>query len=510
MKDLLRDFVQALKATDLATRIVVGASVALLVGIVAVVSVFAGRPHMVPLHTGLDDAQFNAVTRALATAGVRFEASSPPGPYSVFVDQAERYTAQNAVSVEGALDLGPRGIPSGAGSSSIFLGKDERDQINLKRNWQELEHQLRALSFVKDAVVRISPGLRSPLLRRTPATVSVLITLREVEYLSRQQRTTLASIVRNSTNVPDENITISDQHGNSLFDGTRDEGLDAALQFERDFATSETRRAQEYLDRVFGPGMAAVSVIGEWDHDRREEVDETYDPTKFKLDESTSETRTPVEAVAGGPAGIASNIDSGTAGAAPARAEPPVAETLDSQARYTYGTRTTHRVQVAPTLLRLAVTLTLDSSLGDRLTEAQALVEDLVGFQEERDQITATALPLAGVERDAEGNPVPATVEPLPAPPNSTLTLLMERGVEILAALTFLFVLLRSLRRAKPTAAETAGAASAGAEVHEEEVDLEALARRQIEQLVQDDPERVGVLLSRWALGEIPYSNSTR
>lgn len=510
MKELFQELLNGLKATDLATRVVIGMSVVLLAGVMAVVGMWASKPHMVPLHTGLDDTQFSAATRALATSGIRFEASSPPGPYSIFVDEDERYAAQNAISTQGALDLGPRGIPTDTGSSSIFLGKDERDQINLKRNWQELEHQLRALSFVVNAVVRISPGTRSPLMRRSDPTVSVLVHIRNGNALERNQRNTLAAIVRHATNVPDENITISDQHGNSLFDGSRDEGLDAALDFERGFTIAETRRAQEYLDRVFGPGMAAVSVSGEWNHDRREQVDSTYDPTKFKVNEVTSETRTPIEAAAGGPAGIASNIQAAAATTSPT--EPPVAETLDTENRYTYGSKTTHTVQVTPTLQRLSVTLTLDSSLEDRLAEAKALVEDLVGFQETRDEITATALPLAGIERDADGNPIPLTVEPMPEAPNETTSMLIERGVEIAAALAFMFILLRSLRRARAGKGSEATTSTSpdGLPSSEEDIDIEALARRQIEQLVQDDPERVGTLLSRWALGEIPYSSTPR
>jgi len=513
MKDLLQSLIRALKGTDLATRVIVAVGTLCAVAVVALAATWAGRPALVPLLSGLDETQFSAVTRALATAGLRYETSSPPGPYSVFVDESRRYEAQNAVHAAGALDLGPRGIPTGGGTSTIFLSKDERDQINLKRNWQELENQLRALAFVDEAVVRISPGLRSPLLARAPATVSVLVRLRGTEHLSRLQRQTLAAIVRNAANVPDENIVIADQFGNSLFDGVRDEALDNALQFERDFVTSETQRAQAFLDRVFGPGMAAVSIVGEWDHDRRETVDESFDPTKLKVSETLSETRTPIEpGVTGGPAGVASSIDQ--AGAAPA-GEVPFAETSENDTRYQYGSKTTHTVQAVPVLQRLAITLTLDSSLAERLDEARSMVEDLVGFQEGRDQMTATALPLAGVARDADGKVLPPEPEDVPAPPSRALTLLLEHGVEVLTAVAFLFVLLRSLRKAQPKPTESGapgtGARSSGAAAFgpEEEIDVEALARRKIEQMVQDEPERVGVLLSRWALGDT-YARSTR
>ena len=97
MKELFQELLNGLKATDLATRVVIGMSVVLLAGVMAVVGMWASKPHMVPLHTGLDDTQFSAATRALATSGIRFEASSPPGPYSIFVDEDERYSAQNAI-----------------------------------------------------------------------------------------------------------------------------------------------------------------------------------------------------------------------------------------------------------------------------------------------------------------------------------------------------------------------------------------------------------------------------
>ena len=70
MKELFQELLNGLKATDLATRVVIGMSVVLLAGVMAVVGMWASKPHMVPLHTGLDDTQFSAATRALATSGI--------------------------------------------------------------------------------------------------------------------------------------------------------------------------------------------------------------------------------------------------------------------------------------------------------------------------------------------------------------------------------------------------------------------------------------------------------
>lgn len=511
MRDIVNSLLQSLKSSSGPARAVVAAGVVLLLAALGVTSYRAANPHMVPLYTGLDDSQFGAVTAALSNARVRFETSSPPGPYSVFVAESQKYDGLNAIHAAGALEAEGRGIPTAASSSTIFMGHDERTQLTRKRDWEDLEKQLEALAFVQAARVRTSTGPRSALRREEPPTVSVVVTLRGNLAPTEEQRQTLAAIVRNATNVPDENIAIADHLGNSLFDGSRDRALDAIVEFELDFAEARSRRAQELLDRTFGAGMSVVSVTGEWNHDRTESVDEALDPTKLKVSETTSETKTPLEGAAvGGPAGTASSIDQAST---PARADVPVAETLDSDVRYAYSTKTTHRVQEAPELVRLSVTLLIDESLAGRLPQAEQFVKQLVGFQEGRDLLTASALPLASVERDDEGNPVPPAAPPAPEPKNETLSLLLERGVEMLAAAAFLIVLVRSLRRGAASAPRTASSGdTAGGRlmdaVADEDVDLDALARKQVEHMIEHEPERVGALLSRWALGESFYAGA--
>ena len=86
---------------------------------------------------------------------------------------------------------------------------------------------------------------------------------------------------------------------------------------------------------------------------------------------------------------------------------------------------------------------------------------------------------------------------------------LFERGVELLAALAFLFVLFKSLKNGK-FKGDAEGAESDAGEAPEEEIDLELLARKRVEELLEKEPERVSALLSRWALGESFYSSSEK
>lgn len=514
MKDLLTTLLAHLKATTAQTRLVIGVGMMLLVGAAGVMTYRGANPHMVPGWTGLDNAEFSAVTNALATAGIRFEANSGSSPYVVFVPSGELHAAWAAVASNSALDVGPKGINPAGGAKAIFDGADKRMQETRKRDWQDLEMQLETFSFVQSAVVRAAGLPPSPFTRNAPQTVSVVLHLRGALSLDAGQRRAVASVVRNGANVPDENITISDQHGTLLFDGTDDQTLDEFLRFENEWADHWTARAQDQLDVMFGPGLSKVHVSGEFDFALTESVNETYDPQKMTVSDETLDTTTPVDVAsgapaggaAGGPAGLQANLQ----GSTPPAASTSEATVTESSKRYVYGKVTTHTQAGAPVLERITVSLALHESLETRLLEAESLVKGLVRFDEERDEFASAALPLVGVQLDDQGQPVLPTVEPPPAPPSRMTTLLIERGVELLAAAAFLFVLVRSLRKGTPKEQPIQGeVAPAGVSaVPEEELDLDLLARKHVEQMLDEDPEKVAALLSRWALGENFYAGS--
>ncbi|MCP3914807.1 MAG: hypothetical protein GY711_04505 [bacterium] len=505
MKELLGNLVQLLKSASGPTRVVLGAGVATLVLVTGFSAYRARNPHMSFLVGGLSNAEFSAVTSALGTAGIRFDTSSGHAPYSVFVEASKKYDARNAIALEGAMASGPRGITAAMGSSSVFKSSGERAQEMNARFWQEVEMQLERLSWVAAATVTASTPVRSPLGRARPPQVAVLLETRGLIEPSPQQRQTAATLVQRAFGVPAENIVVTDQNGTTLFDGSQDPRLADVLEFEQNFTATETRRAQEKLDQAFGPGMAVVSVKGEWLHDRMESVGERLDPKKLLLSESTTDTSTPASTPPpGGPAGVQANItlnDPTTA----SRASDDPATTNETRRDYDYARTTTHTLQDKPTLQRLSVTLLVDASMEDQKTVAADFVKNLVGYREGRDEFQVGAVPLATVERDEEGNPlapVPVVVEA----PNAMLTLLLERGVEIVAALAFIVLLARSLKRTKPKPAPaTETRVAADVDEAEEEIDLELLAQRRVDEILENDPEKVGALLSRWALGESYY-----
>jgi len=509
MKELLLSLLAQLRQANGPTRVVLAAGALLAVAIAGGAAYRAAHPSMVLLYSDLDSEQFAAVQGAIAGKSIRFETSQPPGPYSIWVERGRRYEALHATALDSALVSDPRGITTtSAGTSSVFLSSGERQQQMLKRMWGEVEQMLEVFPFVGKAKVASSVPNTSSFVRSAPPTVSVVLKLLGTDRLDREQSDMVAQVVRFSFNVPVENVAISDQHGRRLFDGSRDMGMSEILAHQEEFDRKRTARVQDFLDRVYGPGVVGASVHGEWTYERIESVDESIDPsTKVPLSEVTVDTETPqvpaggLAGVAGGPTGTASNVDPVTS--LPAADTAPPATTSESTKSYAVGRSTTHRLQDAPVLKRLTVTVFLDQSLADQGARIEQAIKDLAGFDESRsDKFSLVTTTFQGLDRDADGQPLEREPVELPEPLDPRLTLLVERGVEIASALGFLIVLLLSLRRSKRTRREHARAAAVEARESAAEVELpdpEAVARARVEKLVKEDPEKVSALLSRWA-----------
>ena len=111
-----------------------------------------------------------------------------------------------------------------------------------------------------------------------------------------------------------------------------------------------------------------------------------------------------------------------------------------------------------------------------------------------------------------QATPVPEVVETpeeaLPSGSSLPMELLIENAVELLTAAAFIFLLIKGLRRTKT---KPAGQQSSGAEftgmagvgkstAGSIEISPEVLARAQVDDLVQNNPERVAQILSNWVV----------
>lgn len=498
-----------IKDAPAATKVTLAVATVAILGLAGVSAWRAGTPHYVTFRAGLDASQAAACERALAEAGIRHWSSDPPGPFVIKVDESERDGAQQACALAGALEPGPRGIPtSGGGASNVFKDAAARFQELQKREWEECEELLESLDFVVRAKVNTSGKDPSAFRRSEPPTVTVSLTIAGGVLPSPSKAETVAAMVQMCFKVPRENIVITDQAGDLLFDGTSSEslagGADERTRHKMREDDLRARRVNTLLDQTFGDGLARVTVDTEWSYDRTETIKETIDPTnKVTVSETTSKTKTPQGAGGGvgGPAGFPGDPP-GLASATPAGSTEE-ATTSDSTKSFEAGRETTHLLSQTPRLERMSMALLVDDSLEPKLAELTTLVQAAVGFDRERgDLFQSMSAPFATLERDENGVVVPPRAKEPAAEPNVWLALALEHGLEALAALTFLFFLVRGLKSARRALSEAAERTRARAAAEEKAFDPELVARTQVEGLVKSDPERVGAILARWASDE--------
>jgi flagellar M-ring protein FliF len=524
MNELFRSLGEGLRRSSLASKLTAGLvalAVVLAVGISAYVS---NRPHFSVLLTGLDDNQSAAAMRALAEAGIGFETSQPPGPFVVYVDEDERQQALAAIYQADAMVPLQKGIPSGEGGmTSVFMSSGERQQMSQKREWGEMEGILEALDFVAQAKVQTSTNSPSPFISDAKRTAAVQIQVKNLAPITSDQAQTVVMLVSRGLDVLPEDIALSDQTGRLLNGAPEEESKtpDAEdwLAYKERYDVNLAAKANHVLSDILGPFKARVEVDSLWSF----ELSTTESDTVSKgaiVAETKNTTETPLGSGVGGIAGSSSNVDFGVDNAAVADASavsdeaaaappPPVSTSSEEKTEYNPSRSRKETVNHAPVLKRLSVALFLDDSIDEAaVKDLEEAVKAAVGYDAElrTDNMKTVRLAFA-VEApepaaEGEGDTAEPTSSGEPAAgaddgePSALMRLLLRRGVEVLTALVFIVLLLKSLRSAKKG---EASAASGAGEGEAERLDPELLAQAQVQELLSSDPKRVGEILTQWA-----------
>jgi len=516
----LSNLIEQLRATSTKAKLVAAGLVLASIAIVTVGGVVATRPHYTMIRSELSDRESAAAQRALAEAGIQFRVSDWPGPYVLYVDESQELEALAAIAISGALDGPKRGITTdSSGPMDVFMSSGERSQAMQKRYWQEAEKILESFEFVRKADVRTNAPESSPFRAERERSGSATLTLAPGTNLTRQQRNNVADVVSFYLDVPHDRLVITDQFGDSIWRPT-DEGDTLAnpaslLEYTKSYNEMLETAAMEHLAVAYGDGRVRVNVVSEWDHDQMTSILQLPETDKVIREQESSKSETPAgSSRVGGAAGAASNFGLDSAqipvDAVPGSGSPPVATSKEERTLYETGRETRHVLHVGPDLRRMYVSVFVDQDLQEELgneafAELERVVKAAVGFDEQRDAFEMSTAPFTSIKPvlDEDGNPIPVEEESVP---NPMLETLLERGVEIVAALAFVIVLLKSLKGSRSTDASTGSAAPAvqsEAAPAPSDVDTPDIILQQVEGLVRDDPERVGKILSRWAREEV-------
>ena len=428
-----------------------------------------------PLFTNLDADDAAAIRERLAADGVPYRADD--GGRALLVPADRLYALR--------LSLASRGLPAGGVGFELFdrqpAGQtDFVQRLNYQRALQgELARTIAELGGVDSARVHLAlvdhpDGTSSD--RR--ASASVVVKLARGARLAPAQIDGIVHLVAASVEglTPDA-VTVVDESGRVLTAAPRgDDSLgieSAAVSYQRAIERSAEERIESLLAPVVGAGKVVARVAATIDFARNERTEETYDPDKTVVRESSATRESSASAT-------------------------PRMERRDEKQSFDVSKTVSRTVAPVGTVKALSVAVLIDGTYredegrrvfvprpDDEIERLKALVASAVGVSDARgDRLEVTSAPFQSPEPEAASGFLAAT--PAWAPP------LAARLFAVLFALGALALVVRPVVRALATArpateirlGERAGAAG---ELTRENVTL-----------AQQNPERAAQLVREW------------
>ena len=272
----LIEFVKTMGAARLAAM---GAITALLIGFFALVIVRISTPAMAPLFTELSLDDSARIVKELDAQGIDYQLRADGSTVMVPRPDVTRLRMKLAES----------GMPRGGSVGYEIFDKSDTlgttsfvQNINRLRALEgELSRTIQSLDRVSSARVHLVIPERQ-LFARDKQDPSAAIVLKLRGALDQGQvraiRHLAASAVRG---LKPERISIVDETGKLLADGSGDEGEPVASTMDDRHASYEKRlkdQVESIVSSIVGPGRARVQVSAEIDYSRIQQTSDTYDP----------------------------------------------------------------------------------------------------------------------------------------------------------------------------------------------------------------------------------------
>ena len=384
-----KDFLAGLSAKQ---RILLAGG-AVLVGVTLYVFVqLIGKPDYKTLYSGLNPADTQEITAALAAKNIPFQ-QSPDGA-SILVpadklDSARLEVASQPMPHSGRLGFELFDKPNWAGS-------DFDEKVNYQRALEaELERTLSTLSEVEAVRVHLvmpADSLYSE--RDRSAKASVMVKLRRGS-LPQQEDMAIRQLVAGAVDrlSPDNVVVVDAETNQPLNRFAAGAGQGDVSQIDQEMA----KRVVETLEPVVGAEGVRASVHVEYDLSSGEETQETYDPnTAVALSMTRSEERLGSDAQGGVP-GTSSNLPN-------AKVSPPAKSDNQSQSSKsesgTYGVNklVRHTIQPAGQIKRIAAALLVDDVIEVQQKGSQRVAARRKRTPEEMKQIEGLAAAALGID----------------------------------------------------------------------------------------------------------------
>ncbi len=391
-----------------------------LVGFFAFVIMRVTQPEMGMLYNELSFQDSNTIIRDLDSRGVKYELRNEG--QTILVPRADITRLR--------MEMAGKGLPSGGGVGYEIFDKGDAfsatsfvQGVNHLRALEgELARTIKAIGRVQQARVHlVIPERRLFERDRDGARASIVLKLAG-ELDAGQVRAIRHLVATAVSGLKPERISIVDERGRLLADGTQADGGVAAVMDDKQMGFERRLRTQveEIVAGIVGSGRTRVQVAAELDMNRIESRSESFDPESRVV--RSTQTRNETSTTGGNENGVTvGNELPGANPQQPAGAARDAANKNEEVINYEISRTTRTEVVEGGRVKRLSVAVLVDGiySRGangeqtyqprtqEELDRIAALVRSAIGFDRNRgDQIEVVNL------RFAEPPPVPEIKEP--------------------------------------------------------------------------------------------------
>ncbi|WP_107837884.1 flagellar basal-body MS-ring/collar protein FliF [Metasolibacillus meyeri] len=270
-----------------------GAIFGALIAIIAFASVltyFSTRTEMVPMYTGLSQAEVGKIQEVLAADGVTYEIT--PGGTNILVP------AKQADALK--VSLATQGFPQSGGISTSFFAENagfgmtdnEFDVLKLAALETEVADLLKQVAGVNGATVKITLPKQGVFLPdgQGESTAAVILTTAPGQQFTDENIRALYGLVEKSVpNLTPENIRIANQYAerydlDAAVSGNGSVATpDGQMQFKKAFERDLQREVQSLLGTLVGPNNVLVSITSDIDFKQENRQENLVEP----VDEET-------------------------------------------------------------------------------------------------------------------------------------------------------------------------------------------------------------------------------
>ena len=462
-------------------------ALALIVTFVGIILFISFRePSKTTLFSSLSEADKSKVVESLRQNGINVSLDSATG--EVLVPSTDYYQSKMLLAAEGL----PESLPNGYDSlDNMPMGTSRSVEAVKIRNGleNELARSINEISGILGARVHLAIPDKSVFVReRGKPTASVFIKLGAGRSLGENQIRAIVHLVSSSVpNLPSENVTVVDQHGNLLSkpsDDINSAMSNRQLEYTMKLEQVYRQRVLSLLTPILGPGNITAQVNVDVDFTTQNITEEVVDPEASALrSEQATQDITSEPQAQGIPGAVANTpplaAELATENPVPTQAQPNIkSQSSSSIKNYEVSKRVSTTTNPTGTIKRIVAAILIRdklviNELGEQVLQKisdeekenlEALVRDAIGFRENRgDSITISSGEFVDDLQVVE----------VPWYENSAIRELLGKLFTILILAIVTFGALRPLlsRILVPTAAVAGGPGVAIAQDEEEEED---------------------------------------